>query len=64
MFTIKKVFDCQNMPDGVKREFFDNNDSGNDCYVSHNVDSSDKVGKWLIENGAENGEDVIISHWW
>ena len=23
-----------------------------------------EIGKWLVENGAEVNEEVIVSHWW
>lgn len=34
-FEMLKVFDCQDMPEDVKRAFFDMKEmAGNDCYVS------------------------------
>lgn len=62
-FKRLKVFDCQDMPAEVKREFFAATYVGNDCYVSWawHVDS---VNAWLIENGAKENEELLINHWW
>ena len=70
-----KVFDCQYMPEDVKKAFFDlTDDYKNDCYVSWFVkdelddEDNDKallVTKWLLEEGAEESdEEVLINHWW
>jgi len=70
-----KVFDCQYMPEDIKKAFFDlTDDYKNDCYVSWFVkdelddEDNDKallVTKWLLEEGAEESdEEVLINHWW
>lgn len=77
-YELKKVFDCQKMPEGVREAFFKvekyAGNPGNDCYVSWEVEpnykdnfeqgASEIVGKWLIENGAKVGETVLVNHWW
>lgn len=79
-FTMKKVFDCQDMPKEIKRAFFEYMEKGNDCYVALFIEEDleeDELGeipffskeynrliKWLLENGAEDGEEVLIRHWW
>ena len=80
-YEVKKVYDCQDMPDKVMRSFFDSTDCGNDVYVDWTVggheeyeteeeyeenrdDDFKAVDKWLIKNGAEGDEEVIIKHWW
>lgn len=68
-FKLMKVFDCQDMPDNVRKLLYDMYDNGNDTYVSHIMGESDEkymlVDKWLIENGAEpKSEEVLISYWW
>lgn len=77
IFKIMKVFDCQDMPRDLRREFFrlwDN--KGNDVFVDWTLgDSDDDVSKqideWLIANGAESAKDessesetVLIKYWW
>jgi len=61
-----KVFDCQDMPADVRKEFFDNSEANqNDCYVSFDTEEREcSVTKWLMENGAEKDEEVLINHWW
>lgn len=64
---LMKVFDCQDMPDNVRKEFFGAyDDKGNDCYVDWYLDCevSTLVDDWVIENGATMDEHVIIRHWW
>lgn len=71
-----KIFDCQDMPKEVKQHFFEiyrYSGVGNYCYVDYNVADSiwgedegysyKLVDEWLIENGAEKTESVIIKHW-
>lgn len=58
------TYDCQDMPDDVRRAFFNYHDAGNDCHVSHTVEAGTKVGDYLIEEGFEDGDDLIIKHWW
>jgi len=73
MYKLQKVFDCQDMPEDIRKEFFNLWDNyGNDCYLSYiigelnspNSSLSLNIDKWLIDNGATNGEEVIINHWW
>lgn len=74
-----KVFDCQEMPDNVRHKMFDHCQQGNDCYVgwwpqsptyveddgsiAPNEDYT-IVDEWLLANGAEVDERVLINHWW
>lgn len=67
-----KVFDCQKMPDETRKVFFDtwdtkSNDTFIECVPGEWIDSggdSKIVGDWLVANGAEVDECVIVSHWW
>lgn len=70
-----KVYDCQDMPEDVRNAFFAScdHDHGNDCLVTWNVFSLDveeygdnhfEVSNWLLANGADDNEDVVIKHWW
>jgi hypothetical protein len=67
------------MPPDVQKAFFALHEVGNDVYVSYDVDGEQYdaddpdnpvdrnrkiVDKWLVENGAEDGETVLIKHWW
>jgi len=72
---IMKVFDCQEMPDDVRSEFFGWAEQGNDCYVKVFIEPYEKLEDdtlvysplvtWLMKNGAElQDKEVIISHWW
>lgn len=80
-FKTMKVFDCQDMPDDVRRAFFDHYRDwgpGNDSYVNWTIKTDTDPSKeeimidtWLIANGAndapseeDEGETVLISHWW
>jgi len=58
------TYDCQDMPDEVREDFFQSHDAGNDCHVTEYVESGSIVGDFLIEEGFENGDEVIIKHWW
>ncbi len=68
MYKTIKVFDCQDMPETTKNEFFDSWDNGkygNDCIVEWFDDEDESpVTKWLLSNGAERNETVLIKHWW
>jgi hypothetical protein len=58
-----KVFDCQDMPEDVRKTFFDYVESGNDCYIDWDIASmawtdealagAQLIDNWLIANGAE-----------
>ncbi len=78
-FKTKKVFDCQDMPEDLKRKFFelDDHNRGNDCYIdwwiASDMDADENtkaIDQWLIDNGADPGtkdkcgEEVLIKHWW
>lgn len=76
-FEMKKVFDCQDMPDDVRNAFFATSEQGNDCYVNVGVTDGDMmeaedfdterslVINWLWANGASPEDDsVIVQHWW
>ncbi len=77
---MRKVFDCQDMPDDVRRAFFESTYAGNDCYVNYWIaevpeedyreDPTKKlVDDWLkqfpLSPSEMAGDDpVIIKHWW
>lgn len=67
-YTYAKVFDPDDMPNEVRKHFFDHSEKGNDCYVSHWVydegEGTSILDQWLLQNGCENGEVVIIEHSW
>jgi hypothetical protein len=73
-FKMMKVFDCQDMPAKIQKAFFASEEASNDSYVSICLEDFDpedkptanhvKVFNWLLENGAEKGETVIVAHWW
>lgn len=50
MFTLQKVFDCQDMPDDIKEIFFNQNECGNDCLVYYTVN-------WLKQAIEEDGTE-------
>lgn len=75
MFKMMKVFDCQSMSKDVRDVFFSRQEGGcNDCYVAWTVqpyytedgrnEEYCKVDEWLIQNGADTDEVVLINHWW
>lgn len=80
MYETIKVFDCQQMPDNVRTVFFEQTDGpGNDCYISWwpqsptyveddgSIATNDDhtiVDTWLVANGADVHEKVIIKHYW
>lgn len=70
-FKIMKVFDCQDMPEDIRRVFFDAHEERNDSYVLWTLETAgindtdtDKdydadhklIDQWLIDNGAKPGE--------
>lgn len=63
-----KLFDCQEMPEATREEFFDTwpGNKGNDVVLSWEVGDgcSEAVDSWLMENGASDGETVLVKHWW
>jgi len=66
---VMKVFDCQEMPNDLRKEFFDiwkGNFKGNDCFIEQDVGEMDRgpIRAWLIANGAGEEENVLVSHWW
>jgi len=76
-FITFKVFDCQDMPKETKEALNDFCQQDNDTYVDWNIGkhhneqdmeeqklSATKVDKWLLENGADEEENVLISYWW
>jgi hypothetical protein len=38
-YKVMKVFDCQDMPEDVKKIFFEMEEANNDCYVDWHVHS-------------------------
>ena len=73
-YKVMKVFDCQDMPDDLCREFLEmwdnkSNDSSVEWPTANTVYESDddptkRIDDWLLECGAEKYEDVIIKYWW
>lgn len=71
-YKIRKIFDCQDMPEDLRKSFFRLWDMGNNSFTEWIVgdsiyeedDPSIQIEKWLIENGAEEGEEVCIHYWW
>lgn len=79
MFKIRKVFDCQSMPDDVRDAFFRITCANNDCFVNHwiaecpedyeNSPENLLVDNWLkqfnLSPSEASGDDpLLISHWW
>lgn len=74
MFKMQKVFDCQDMPQGVRGKFLEDydNDAKNGFYlcIEAYLDKNDYEGyhrciaQWLIDNGAAVGEFVLIKYRW
>lgn len=62
-YRMMKVFDCQDMPEDLRKEFFALwDDRGNDTFVKWGIaesiyESDDDINKriddWLVENGAD-----------
>lgn len=70
-FKLMKVFDCQDMPNDIKKIFFElYTDRGNDVYIKHALGDDNsyeeykRVDGWLIENKATLDENVLINYWW
>lgn len=73
-YKMMKVFDCQKMPETIQKAFFSHcrGQYSNDCYCKWymymEIDPKDHqrllIHNWLIANGAEYGERVIIKYWW
>lgn len=77
---MQKVFDAQEMPDDIKHCVFQwNKECGyqNDNYSYFNwrvneIEEYDNrtnelrstIDTWLLENGAEDKENILISFWW
>lgn len=65
-FKLKKVFNCQDMPEDIKDMFFERNSDpshGNDCYVDWYIKGTKEeymspeekaIDAWLIANGAND----------
>lgn len=73
VYSTAKVFDWLKMPKDVKdifKAYADNYDYRNDSYVvwdineEHDDESFALVDKWLLDNGAEEGDFVLILYWW
>lgn len=74
-YKLYKVFDCQDMPDDIKQLVFDVGDErclGNDSSIEWYFEEDCKdlgsgykeIQDWLLNNGAELGDRVLIKHWW
>ena len=71
---LTKVFDRLEMPRDIQDKFVNayEIDTGdlpdNDSYTYYDLDGdyiADKdVTEWLLNNGANKGDDVLISWWW
>ena len=69
-YKLKKVFDCQDMPEDLKLRFFKWCEQGNDSFTYWEVhgwdygqlDEEDLIVKdideWLVANGAEAGTET------
>lgn len=69
MFQMMKVFDCQRMPKEERHALFDSFQKSNDSCVQFQIGEDygpqlKLVEDWLIGQGAEDGEEVIILYWW
>ena len=66
LYKLLKVFDCQQMPEDIKYQFFDaTSDYLNDVYLEwYWEEMNPEVDKWLLENGANPNEQVLIKRWW
>ncbi len=67
--VVKKVFDCQDMPKETRKIFLATWDNkGNDNYVEWDLYEMELdnpvVTAWLIANGAEKDEEVLVKYWW
>lgn len=70
---VRKVFDSTKMPDDVRDAmvtYFDDWGLPNDVYIDWHfsyAEDEDKVkciNSWLLENGANSDETVLIKYWW
>ena len=63
---IMKVFDCQDMPEKLRKEFFAYFEKGNDTFIEWQLGEMPEVAinDWLLEHGAEKDEEVLVRHWW
>ena len=58
-------FDCQNMPEDIKALFFDSYRQPNNTTVTVYVaDEREPIKNWLINQGADEEADVVISYHW
>ena len=69
-FVTRKVFDWGDMPSELNQWFADYRaqEAANGSYIPVWVKAGEEdeggLNKWLIENGAEDGEMVLISYGW
>lgn len=75
-FKLMKVFDCQDMPHDLMERFGEIYECHNGSYNLHRMkavrllscedrkDFDKLLNQWLIENGADSEEDVLISYGW
>jgi hypothetical protein len=66
-YKLLKVFDCQDMPDNIRRQFFDETDHahGNDVYIDFVLEDEDNsVVKWFRKHGADTEDEVVVKRWW
>ena len=67
MFKLRKVFDCQDMPEEIKQNFFERyHRSSNDVFIDFFICDikENPVMQWLVDNGAEKDEMILIKYWW
>lgn len=75
MYETKKVFDSDKMPENIQQAFFDG--CGDNCHRNSSVEWQiepyeydveplvyDSVSQWLIDNGADADETVLIHIGW
>jgi hypothetical protein len=69
-----KVFDRMEMPESIQEKFMDAYETSygeppeNEAYINYNIDSdygTDRdVTEWILSNGAEQEDDILIRWWW
>jgi hypothetical protein len=72
--TLTKVFDRMEIPTYIQEKFMDAYEASygepptNESYISYSINSdygTDKdVTEWLLSNGAEKNDDILIRWWW
>ncbi len=72
-YKLRKVFDCNDMPQSVRYALSENSHLYNGSFISFDVYKNEdyseqpfdlEVNSWLLENGAEVSDIVVIHYWW